>query len=227
VIAISESTATDLQTYFRIDSRKIRVIYQGVEQNIQWMTPQEKLAARRRWNLPERFLLYVGTLSVYKNVLNLIKALLNISDPDLGIVIVGKHGDQAFEIEAFLRQCPAKRRIQLLGYLAQEELEALYQLATVFVFPSRHEGFGLPVLEAMKRRLPVVTSNNSSLQELFHDSAILVNPEEPNEIASGIELVLNDERCRTSLIQRGEQKAQLFTWKKTADQTSAAYQELM
>jgi glycosyltransferase involved in cell wall biosynthesis len=228
VIAVSESTAADLQTYFHVEPAKIRVIHQGVDDEpIQWMSAEEKAKARKRFSLPERYVLYVGTLSVHKNVLNLIKAFLKIRDAELGLLIVGRAGDQASAIQDFLDHCPDRSRIRLLGYASRGELETLYQLATVFVFPSLYEGFGLPVLEAMKRRVPVVTSDNSSLRELFHDAAVLVDPAQPDDIANAVEGMLQDERLRRSLVEQGERKSAALTWKTTAEQTHAVYESLV
>jgi glycosyltransferase involved in cell wall biosynthesis len=227
IIAISEATASDLQKYYGVDSKKITVIYQGADgDSIVWMEDVERAALRRRWGLPERFLLFVGTLSVHKNVINTIKAFLKVQDADLELVIVGKPGDSYSEVIAFLEQCPRKNKIRLYGYLERADLDGFYQLATMFLFPSLHEGFGLPVIEAMKRRLPVLTSDNSSLRELFSDSAALVNPSNPDDIARGINRVLSDDPYRANLIKEGERKVQTLTWKKTAEQTRKLYQSL-
>ena len=227
IIAISETTACDLQNYCGVDSKKITVIYQGVDDHpIVWMGDSERAELRQRWGLPESFLLFVGTLSTHKNVTNIIKAFLKIPDPDLELVIVGKPGDSYSEVASFLEQCSKKAKIRLYGYLDREVLEGFYQLATIFVFPSLHEGFGLPVLEAMKRRLPVLTSDNSSLQELFGDSAALVDPMDPDDIARGVRRILSDAQYRAKLIKEGERKVQTLTWKKTAEQTRELYQSL-
>jgi glycosyltransferase involved in cell wall biosynthesis len=228
IISISQSTADDMQQYFGVDPRKIHVIYHGAdEKKIHPINSAAKASARKKWNLPERFLLFVSTLSVHKNIVNVIKAFLKIPDPELGLVIVGKPGNASQEVESFLSQCPDRHRIQLIGYLEREELEVFYQLATIFLFPSLHEGFGLPVIEALKRRLPVVTSDNSSLKELFHDCAVLVNPADPHHIAREVDKLLRDEPARLALIEKGEQKAQTLTWKKTAEQTFRLYQSLL
>jgi glycosyltransferase involved in cell wall biosynthesis len=227
IIAVSEATASDLQDYYGVASKKISVIYHGADgDSIVWMDDAERASVRRRWRLPERFLLFVGTLSAHKNVINTIKAFLKVQDVDLELVIVGKPGDSYSDVIAFLEQCPRKDKIRLCGYLERTDLEGFYQLATMFLFPSLHEGFGLPVIEAMKRRLPVLTSDNSSLRELFIDSAALVNPSDSDDIARGIKRILSDEPYRTNLVKEGERKVQTLTWKKTAEQTRQLYQSL-
>ena len=228
VIADSQSTAADLQEFYKVDAAKIRVIYLGVDQReISWLDPVDKPALRQRWNLPERFLLFVGSLNTRKNALNALKAFMSIEDADLGFVIVGSPDSQSDEIEAYLQQCPRKDKVRICGYLERQDLEAFYQLATAFVFPSLYEGFGLPVLEAMKRRVPVVTSNNSSLGELFHDSAVLINPLDPADIARGIQQVLGDDNYRADLIEKGERKVQMFPWHKTGQETIDVYRSLL
>ncbi|HWF66909.1 MAG TPA: glycosyltransferase family 1 protein, partial [Acidobacteriaceae bacterium] len=132
IIAISEATARDVEHFFGIDPGKIRVIYQGVsDDKVQWIHPSAKQALRERWNLPQRFLLFVGTLSTHKNVMNLLKAFLKINDPELGFVIVGKPGDNSAEIQEFVEKSPARARIHLHGYVDHAHLESLYQLATL------------------------------------------------------------------------------------------------
>ena len=229
VIADSQAAADEIQEYYKVDPNKLQVVYLGVdEQEISWIDAAEKSAFRHRWNLPERFLLFVGTVCERKNVLNAIKAFMSIDDPDLGFVVIGNPEPQhTSEIEAYLRQCPRREKVRMCGYLERQDVEAFYQLATAFVFPSVYEGFGLPVLEAMKRRLPVVTSNQSCLQELFHDSAILVDPLDPDDIARGMKQVLEDESTRAALIEKGLRKARTFTWQNTAEQTMAVYRSVL
>jgi glycosyltransferase involved in cell wall biosynthesis len=228
VIAISQATANDLQEFYKVDPRKIRVVYYGIDQReIEWIDPAEKPKLRQRWNLPERFLLFVGTLNIRKNILNAIKAFLTLDDPDLGFAIVGSPDNQHAEIEAFLRDCPQRDRIRMFGYLDRADVETLYQLATAFAFPSLYEGFGLPMLEAMRRRLPVVAGDNSSLRELFHDTAVMVDPLDINDIGRGMKQVVGDDCIRAALIEKGERKARTFTWPKAAEQTMEVYRSLL
>ena len=228
VIAVSQSTANDLQTYYKLESDKISVIYEGVDQaEIKWIPLTEISPTRQRWGLPEKFLLFVGTQSVHKNLVHLVKAFTQLHDPEVGLVIVGKPGNQSTEIEELLQQCPRRDKVWRFGYLAQDQLEELYQLASLFVFPSLHEGFGLPVLEAMKRRLPVIASNNSSLGELFRDSAVLVDPHAPADIARAIDMLLSQPETRKALVEKGERAARSFTWNKMAEQTGEVYRSLL
>jgi glycosyltransferase involved in cell wall biosynthesis len=228
IIAISRATATDLIEYYRVDPAKIRVIYQGVTSDEPArLDPEQKAVLRRRWDLPEKFVLFVGTLAVHKNVASLAKAYLRISDPTVGLVIAGKPGDGLAELEAVLRGSDRRSKIRLLGYVGEEDIQDLYQLATIFVCPSFYEGFGLPVLEAMRHGLPVVCSDTSSLREVFGGSAILANPNDPPAIAHAIEGLLSDEDLRTTLVQRGAQTVQRHSWERTAKATISLYEELL
>lgn len=220
IVAISESTKRDLVKYFKIDPLKISVIYPGLTQNI---APGGKSRdALSKYNLPPNFILFVGTLEPRKNIVRLIEAyhILNskLKIQNSRLVIVGKNGWGYREIFAKVKELQLEDKIIFLDYVADEDLPSLYNSAACFIYPSLYEGFGLPVLEAMVCGCPVVTSNTSSLPEVADGAAILVNPNDANEIAGALNKLLINEPLRQELKKQGLERAKNFSWEKTAQE---------
>jgi glycosyltransferase involved in cell wall biosynthesis len=126
-----------------------------------------------------------------------------------------------------IENSPARARIEVTGYISTEALDRLYAQASVFAFPSLAEGFGMPLLDAMTRGVPVVTSNTSALPEVAGDAAILVNPYDTEEIAGALRTLANDPNLRETLVERGKKRVETFTWKAAVEKTFAVYRELM
>ena len=221
IIVISESTKSDLIDLYGIAPDKIRVIYSGVSfpKNI---VEIEKKSCVEKYDLPDNFILFLGTLEPRKNVLGVVKAfevLKNAGRPDLKLVIVGGRGWLYRELFDYVGVSKHKNDIIFLGRVLNEEKEILYSLAKVFVFPSFFEGFGFPPLEAMICGTPVVTSNTSSLPEVAGDSALTVNPQRVDEIAGAIKVLLDDNGLRSVMIEKGRKRARQFSWQKCAEET--------
>jgi glycosyltransferase involved in cell wall biosynthesis len=173
---------------------------------------------RVRYGLPERYLLFVGTLQPRKNIARIVQAYgcwqSRQSAPDVALVLAGQQGwlyDPAWTAGV--------KGVILPGYVDDADVAALYSGASALLFPTLHEGFGFTVLEAMRCGTPVITSATSALPEVAGDAALLVNPRDVDEIAQAIERVLSDQGLRTDLISRGYVQAQEFTWKRAAEQT--------
>jgi glycosyltransferase involved in cell wall biosynthesis len=143
------------------------------------------------------------------------------------LVLAGSAGYGADSIFAQIAASPASTRIQVTGWLPDRELDRCYAQARIFAFPSMDEGFGLPVLEAMSRGVPVLTSNRSALPEVADGAALLVDPENEEEIASGLRRLAADESLRAELKKRGLERAALFTWELAVERTWDVYQELL
>jgi glycosyltransferase involved in cell wall biosynthesis len=225
ILADSMATQRDLERYYHIRSRKIDIVYPGVE-NMKRATNAEISESRTRYNLPERYLLFLSTLQPRKNVIRLIEAFIQaineLPSNDLSLVLAGKRG---WLIDAPLQKTldsltPDQRKhIIITGYVEDKHVPALYSGALALVMPSLYEGFGFPVIEAMRCETPVICSNTSSLPELAGDAAILVDPLRVKSIANGIiEIVSNGER-RAQLVEKGKRQAAQFTWERAARQT--------
>ena len=143
------------------------------------------------------------------------------------LLLVGGDGYGSEAIHEFIRTESLGDRVKLLGYVEDARLPALYQAASVFLFPSFEEGFGIPVLEALANGVPVVTSNTSSMPEVGGDAALYVNPHDPAEIADTVVQAAEDSPLRATLIQKGLARASAFTWRRTAEATMSVYDEVL
>ncbi len=222
VIADSLATATDLAAHYKVPQDRISVIYLGVDETLTPVTDPERLAeVRARYGLPERYLLFMGTLQPRKNIARIVQGYARWAasqpDPDVALVLAGQQGwlyDPTWT--------EGVGGVILPGYIHDEDIAALYSGAEALVFPSLHEGFGFPVLEAMRCGTPVITSTTSSLPEVAGEAALLVNPRDVDAIAQAIGRVLSDRTLRERLIERGFTQAARFNWQQTAEQTLQA-----
>ncbi len=222
IIADSLATAKDLAAHYGVSENRIKLVYPGVDDTFSRVTDRERLAAvRARYQLPERYLLFIGTLQPRKNIARIVQAYVRWTatqpDPDVALVLAGPQGwlyDPAWT--------QGVAGVIQPGYIADEDVAALYSGALALVFPSLHEGFGFPVLEAMQCGTPVITSNTSSLPEVAGDAALLVNARDVDAISAAIERVVNDEDLRERLIAAGYEQAGQFTWHRAAEQTLQA-----
>jgi glycosyltransferase involved in cell wall biosynthesis len=231
VIADSHSTCRDLIELLGTPEQKITVIHSGVEPRFRPMTGEsdgETLAAAgRKYSLPERFILSVGTIQPRKNLGRLIKAfsMLNARCPalDLELVIAGGKGWLYEGILERVKALELEGRVRFLGFVDDVDLPALYNLAVLFAFPSLYEGFGLPPLEAMACGVPVVCSNASSLPEVVGDAALTFDPLDVEGLAEAMRRGIEDETLRASLVAQGLARAAAFTWPRAARELLAVY----
>lgn len=206
IIVDSISTKQDLLHYYSIDPSRISVVYPGIEPRFSPQKKSEVDRVKKKYKLPDQFILSLGTQEPRKNLTRLAEAVLPL---DLPLVLVGRHG--------------WGDHTQTLGFVPDADLPALYSASTVFAYPSLYEGFGFPVLEAMASGAPVVTSDISSLPEVAGSAAVLVDPMDTKSIQNGILLaVKNSEK----LIKAGLLQAKKFTWEATARQTLEVYEKI-
>jgi glycosyltransferase involved in cell wall biosynthesis len=237
VIAVSEATRRDCQTFLGIPFNRITRVYNAPDPAF-FADPAEQDGAERRrilerYQIEHPFLLYAGNIRPHKNVARLVEAFAVLREElashpvygDLRLVIIGDTISQFPAVRQAVIRSKMEHVVRFLGFVPFETLRCFYQSAAAFVFPSRYEGFGLPPLEAMACGTPVVTSNVSSLPEVVGDAAVQVNPQNVFEIARGIRDVLLDERLRQQLICRGRLQAARFSWERTAQQVLEIYRE--
>ncbi len=228
VIADSQSTAQDLQELAGINADRIDVVPLGVDPAFAPAEEAAQEAARKKYNLPEQFFLYVGTLEPRKNLPRLIAAWDRIAeDTGVRLVLAGREGWKVAGLHAAIHAARHAARIHLPGFIAPEDLAPLLSAARAFVWPSLYEGFGLPVLEAMACGAPVLASNTSSLPEVAGDAALLVDPEDVNAIAAALKTLAANEDQRAQLRKRGLVRAAKFTWSRTAQLTLASYRKAL
>jgi len=174
----------------------------------------------------EKIILSVGALQKRKNIARLVEAFATV-DASWTLVLAGASGFEAAEILARIEQSPAHQRIVLPGYVTPADLANWYAKASIFAFPSLDEGFGMPLLEAMSARIPIVTSNRSALPEVAGDAALLVDPTSTDAIAGALRSLTEDWGLRQDLIQRGIARARSFRWEKAVQETWDVYQQVL
>ncbi|HEU5423624.1 MAG TPA: glycosyltransferase family 1 protein [Nitrolancea sp.] len=221
VIAVSEHTRRDLLNFYHVAPERVVVVPNGVGPEFRpGDDPAEARALRATHNLPDEFVLFVGTLQPRKNLLGLLRAWARV-ETAAPLVIVGAPGWQYQPIFDEVRVLGIGERVIFTGYSG--DLASWYRAATVFVYPSLYEGFGLPVVEAMACGTPVVTSNVSSLPEVAGDAALMVDPTDQDALAGAIARLLESPELRATLRERGLARAAAFSWERTARETVAVY----
>jgi glycosyltransferase involved in cell wall biosynthesis len=228
VIAISDATRRDLREYYRVPNARISVIPHGVDPRLRPADPSTVQELRSRLRLPDRYILFVGTVQPRKNLARLAAALSLVQRAGFPhwLVVAGKRGWLADVVEEQIHASGMSHRVVQLGYVAANDLPALYSGADAFCFPSLYEGFGLPVLEAMACGTPVVAADRAALPEVVGNAALLVDPYRPADIAASLGRVLSDESLRRELIERGHARASQFTWQRTAHETLALLRDI-
>lgn len=219
VITVSNFSKEEIIKYTNLDPHKIEVIYNGVDVNIFKVYEKEILnKVRLKYNLPDKFILYVGNVKPHKNIKNAIKAFEIFSEKckDFYLVIVGKkEGFYKGDKEVFYileGNKSLSKRIIFTGSIGKEDLSLIYNIASLLLFPSLYEGFGLPPLEAMACGCPVVASDIPVIREIYGDAVYYVNPFDPWNMAEGILDVEEDKEMRDELISKGFERAKNFPW---------------
>jgi len=208
--AISEQTKRDIIQFFAIPEEKIKVIYQSINPIFfHKADPAKKKYIRRKYQIPQQFLMTVGTVENRKNLMALVEGMI-LSKIYIPLVVVGKPTDYQTKVQKFIEQDFNRLQVFFFSQIEDAELAVLYQMAQVMVYPSFFEGFGLPVVEAQASGCPVITSNTSSLPEAGGNAAIYINPEKPEEIGRALETLLADQSLQEKLIGEGKINARRF-----------------
>lgn len=245
VLTISKASKNDIIKQYQVPEDRVAVTYPGIKKESRIMNQESGInRIRKRYGIEGNFILFVGTLQPRKNISRLIEAFAKIrmdpndyskltrmkknsdafgqrirKDSDLQLVIVGKKGWLYEEILEAPKKFGIEDKVGFLDFVPDEDLPLLYQNAICFVLPSLYEGFGLPVLEAMKHGCPVITSNVSSLPEAGGDAAVYVDPNDTEDIAKKIKKVINDGKLRREMVEKGYEQVKKFSWEKTANET--------
>ncbi|MDT3402475.1 glycosyltransferase family 4 protein [Mucilaginibacter terrae] len=227
IVAISQKTKDDLVELLNIPASKIEVIYQGCDNTFTLYNSEAyRTKIRKKYNLPKRYILSVGTIEERKNLLLLVKALARSKD-SIRLIVVGKATDYIEEVKQFINASNTAYRVTFLHDVTFDELPVLYQLATLFVYPSRYEGFGIPVIEALCSGVPVIAATGSCLEEAGGPDSLYINPDDDEDLARKISRVWNSPALRQQMITKGFEYAKNFNHEKLADQLMQLYQKTL
>jgi len=233
IITISQHAKRDMIEALKLPAERIRVIYEAAGDEYRPITDPTILAeVRARYGLNERYILYLGGLDQRKNVPQLVRAFAHLyqqmQDPNLQLLIAGNPDQHSGPL--FPDPRPVAANLGMTGqinyrFIEEEDKPAIYSGASVFVFPSLYEGFGLTPLEAMSCGAPVICSNRTSLPEVVGDAAITLDPDNMHEMVEAMRSVLTNVELQADLHTRSLRRAAQFNWRRTANETIAAYEE--
>ena len=227
IVTVSNSTRRDLLRLHGVAADRVSVVHEAASPAFRPIRDRVRLELMRaKYRLPERFILYVGTIEPRKNLGRLMAAVAEARAAGIPhhLVCVGPYGWSSGDLTGLIERLDLTPYVHFTGYVPFEDLPTLYNLGELFVFPSLYEGFGLPVVEAMACGTPVITANSSSLGEIAGDAAITVDPSSTEALAQAIRGLAMDEQQRRDLSQRGRQQSRLFSWTQTAKEMLAVYQ---
>ncbi len=235
IIAVSESTKKDLMEIYKIPEGKIKVIYSGIGQTLNTERKMENESdklrnIKKKYNLPGKYILYLGTIEPRKNIIGLIKAFELFKKNHLPLaagyklVVAGSKGWLYEDIFRVARNSSAKEDIIFTDFIMDRDRPYLYKNASLFVYPSFYEGFGFPPLEAMAQGTAVITSDSSSLPEVVGEAGLMVNPHNISRLAWAIGEVLSNQELRKKMIEKGYEQVKKFSWDKCARETLAAFE---
>jgi glycosyltransferase involved in cell wall biosynthesis len=230
VIAISKSTKRDVVRLLGVPPGKVEVVYCGIDEVFRPLTEDQVITFRSKRGLPERFILFVGTIEPRKNVTRLIEAFASLQTcqpANLKLVIGGAKGWFYEDVFARVEELGLEGAVIFPGYIPVSELPLWYNAAELFVYPSLYEGFGLPLLEALACGTPVVTANTSSLPEVVGEAGLTVDPFDVEGLAEALRRALGDEALCQEMRERGLKRAKGFSWTKTARETVQVYRRAM
>lgn len=220
IIAVSEATKKDIIRFFPKAEDKIRVIYHGWNnEDFGIYGPDDIKAYKDRHDMPDKFILYIGRIETKKNIQNLIKAYKKTTRR-WPLVLGGRPGNHGYkEIEELIKDPEIRDDIILLGYVSQNNYPKLMASASAFVFPSKFEGFGIPLLEAMASSVPIACSDIPVLREVADDAALYFDPDDTVDMSAILDKLMKDKDLCRDLVEKGKERAQKFSWQKAAQET--------
>ena len=227
IIAISECTKRDIIEFFRIPADKIEVVYQGCDPSfIHPVAEEKKREVRAKYQLPDHYILNVGSIEERKNALSAVQALMMLPE-QIHLVIVGRHTEYTDKVEHFIKENKLEERVHIISNVPFDDLPAFYQLAEIFVYPSRFEGFGIPIIEALYSGIPVVAATGSCLEEAGGPDSIYVHPDDIKGMTDAFKQIYTDPERKKNMIEKGHSFAKRFSEEKQAEEILNIYKKLM
>ena len=230
IITDSYYSREEIVNCYSVPNKKVHAVHLGVDERFYLKWEREELEKlKKRYNLPNRFILFLGTLEPRKNILGIIDSFLIFREKsglkDINLVLSGSMGWLSENLNERISELKNKvEGVFHIGYVNENDIPGLYRASEAFIFPSFYEGFGLPPLEAMASSIPVISSRKGSLNEVLGNAPLYVDPENHEQIADAISEVLQNDEKRSELIENGLKQASSFTWKKTAKETLEVYE---
>ncbi len=227
IIAISEQTSRDLQAFMHVSADRIKVIYQGCNSIFkQVASPEAILEVRKKYKLPVPFILNVGTLETRKNALLILKALTDLPS-EISVVLIGKQTSYQQVLDQYIHENGLASRVHFIRELDFSDLPAIYQQTEVFVYPSRFEGFGIPIIEAIHSQVPVIAATGSCLEEAGGPDGVYVDPDDAGAVADQIIKFRSDSDYRKEKIQKALKHVEQFEPARIAEEVMGVYQEVV
>ena len=215
IVCISENTKKDILKFYNVEEEKVEVIYNGYDKKLFNKENLDK-SVLKKYNLDSDYMITVGAGYKHKNLEVIIKAFNEISEVSrFKLVIVGGNSPYIKDLKEFVRKLKVEEKVEFLGYVSDEDLKSLYAFSYAFVYPTLYEGFGLPILEASACGTVVLCSNNSSLPEVYNDSALSFDPKDIEDIKEKLKVIIKDKELRKRLITKSEENIKRFSWGKT------------
>lgn len=227
VITVSEQTRRDVIDIFGVEEERVTTVYQGCSERFAQIQPEEVVAARQALRLPQRYMLFVGSIEERKNLLLAVEALAQLQDKELHLVAVGRRTPYVQQVLDRARRIGVMSRLHLLHQVGATYLPGIYGGAEVFVYPSRFEGFGIPIIEALNAGIPVIGATGSCLEEAGGPTSLYTDPDNADMLASLIDRVLIDISLRRLMIDEGRSYVERFTPKRIARDLSQVYEQVM
>jgi len=225
IIAISHQTKNDIIEFFGTDENKIEVVYQGCNNVFQSKISKKRIEEIcKKYNLPEKFILNIGTIEERKNLLTILKSIKEL--PKQHLVVIGNGKEYKNKCLQYIIEHNLQKRVSFLSGIELEEIAAIYQKSEIMIYPSVFEGFGIPILEALFSKTPVITSQGGCFSETGGEHSIYINPLSVSEITSAITKITTDTNLRNTMIEKGYNYAQNFTDKKVAENLQKIYTSL-
>jgi glycosyltransferase involved in cell wall biosynthesis len=228
VATVSEFSRADIIHHYKLPAEKIHVVYSAVKEVFQPVSFDEKERIREKFTGGKEFFIYIGALQPRKNLVNLLKAFSLFKKrqkSEMKLVFSGRLAWKNNEFIELLKTYKFRDDVVLTGYLPEQELVSLLGAAYAMVYPSFFEGFGVPVLEAMKCHVPALTSKDSSMEEIGEDGALYFDPNDVKDMGEKLMLIYKDENLRSGLIEKGKEISKKYSWEKTADLLWEAIEE--
>lgn len=227
IIAISDMTKLDIIKTYKINEEKIDVVYQGCDESFQQTITQEKKEnIKKRYNIPSHYILYVGSIEERKNLLLVVRALQQLNK-DIHLIAIGKRTPYTNIVEAYIKENNMQQQVSILNNVPFDDLPGFYQMADLFIYPSFFEGFGIPIIEALHSKVPVIAATGSCLEEAGGPDSLYVEPNDVNDLSEKIDWVLSTPAQAELMKNAGKEYVKRFTDQQIARDLMDVYRNVL